>query len=87
MSKRELKASPAVCCHCKAAPAIGQYCAQCYGAVLHPDGLPMVPGDPDDPWAAFNAEADAYIADQKMPRFVGLAIERAAYRRTLKGIE
>lgn len=54
------------------APAVpyGKFCPRCYGAWLHPDGLPMEPGDPDDPYREFNAEADAYMLDQKMPWFL-----------------
>lgn len=72
----------AICENCGSAPAIGRYCATCYGGVLHPEGLPLVPGDPDDPWRAFNAEADIYMADQKMPCNVAGAIEWEAYQRT-----
>lgn len=71
-----------VCHHC-GAPAVpfGCFCPACYGGVLHPDGLPMVPGDPDDPYREFNAEADAGIADRKMPKHVGFAIMWNAYQR------
>lgn len=50
-------------------PAVpfGRFCPRCYGGVLHPEGLPLLPGDPDDPYRAFNAEADATILDQQMP--------------------
>ncbi len=50
-------------------PAVpfGRFCPRCYGGVLHPEGLPLLPGDPDDPYRAFNAEADAAILDQQMP--------------------
>ncbi len=60
-------------------PAVefGSFCTACYGEWLHPQGLPMVPGDPDDPWRAYNAEADAYILDQRMPkRFDAPAVPR-----------
>lgn len=51
------------------APAVsfGAFCAVCYGQWLHPEGLPLEPGDPADPFRAYNAEADAYILDQQMP--------------------
>ncbi len=56
------------CCACGGvAVPFGQFCSACYGAELHPDGLPMLPGDPADPYREFNAEADAYILDQQMP--------------------
>lgn len=74
-----------ICHHCGAvAVPFGCFCPACYGGVLHPDGLPMVPGDPDDPRREFNAEADAYLADQQMPRFVGLAIEERAHHRSVR---
>lgn len=41
----------------------------------------MVPGDPNDPYREFNAEADASIADQQMPRFVDIEIQRNAHHR------
>lgn len=71
-------------CHNCGAPAVpyGCFCSVCYGAVLHSEGLPMVPGDPDDPYREFNASADACIADQKMPSNVASAIEWEAYQRT-----
>lgn len=53
-------------CGRPAAP-FGCFCPRCYGGVLHPEGLPLLPGNPDDPYRAFNAEADAAILDQKMP--------------------
>lgn len=61
----------------------GRYCPVCYGGVLHPEGRPLVPGDPDDPHRAFNAEADAYLADLQMPRrdCIGATIELRACRR------
>lgn len=72
-----------ICHHCGAvAVPFGCYCQACYGGVMHPDGLPMVPGDPDDPYREFNAEAAAYLADQQMPRFIGLAIEENARARS-----
>lgn len=49
------------------AATFGRFCPRCYGGVLHPEGLPLLPGNPDDPYRAFNAEADAAILDQKMP--------------------
>lgn len=59
------------CLACQA-PAVpyGSFCAGCYGEWLHPEGLPMVPGDPRDPWREFNAEADALILDRRMPEFL-----------------
>lgn len=50
-------------------PAVpfGSFCPACYGGVLHPDGAPISPGRPGDPWRAFNAEADAWLLDQQMP--------------------
>lgn len=44
----------------------------------------MVPGDPDDPYREFNAEADAGMADRKMPAngVMPHAIEWAAYCRS-----
>lgn len=73
-------------CHNCGAPAVpfGCYCMVCYGGVLHPEGLPMVPGDPNDPYREFNAEADAYIADQKMPVNVDFTIQMNAYQRSGK---
>lgn len=73
----------AVCQLCECAPALGQYCPACYGKVLHPEGLPLVPGDPGDPWRAFNAEADTYMADVKMGRFAGFVAEWNAYVRAV----
>jgi len=44
-----------------AAPAdLGRYCSGCYGRVFHEDGLPLVLGDPADPWREFNAEAEGH---------------------------
>jgi len=40
---------------------------------LHPEGLPMVPGDPDNPYRAFDAEADAGMADRNMPVTTAMA--------------
>ena len=62
----------------------GCFCAACYGAVLHPDGQAMVPGDPGDPWREFNAVWEATKADQQMPVCIENAIqanERDRYRR------
>lgn len=53
-----------------AAVPFGQFCPACYGEWLHPEGLPLEPGDPADPFRSFNAEADAYILDQQMPPFL-----------------
>lgn len=76
------KAPDGVCQSCAgAAVPFGRFCPACYGGILHPEGLPMVPGDPDDPHRAFNAEADAWLADQQMPRFVATGIELRACRR------
>jgi len=52
---------------CRPAVPFGRFCPRCYGGVLHPEGLPLLPGDPDDPYRAFNAEADAAILDRQMP--------------------
>lgn len=52
---------------CRPAVPFGLFCPRCYGGVLHPEGLPLMPGDPSDPYRAFNAEADAAILDQQMP--------------------
>lgn len=72
----KLKKPNGICHHC-GAPAVpgGCYCPACYGGVMHPEGLPMVPDDPDDPYREFNAEAAIYLADQQMPRYVGWAIQ------------
>lgn len=61
--------TPKGVCNCCRAPSVpfGLFCAACYGSVLHPEGLPMEPGDPSDPWRKFNAEADALILDNQMP--------------------
>ncbi|MBC8984080.1 hypothetical protein IAI52_27925 [Pseudomonas lurida] len=78
-------------CHYCGAPAVpfGCFCPACYGAILHPEGLPMVPGDPDDPYRAFNAEADAGMADRKMPAIKAMAgaVEWAAYCRATESVE
>ena len=56
-----------ICLYCTAAPAdLGRYCSGCYGRVFHADGSPLVLGDPEDPWRAFNAEADRVMADAKV---------------------
>ncbi len=73
-----------ICQHCGAAAVpFGRYCPGCYGSVLHPEGLPLEPGDPDDPYRAFNAQADAYLLDQRMPApyAIGEAIEYQFLRR------
>lgn len=78
------RAPDGICHHCGAAAVpFGRFCPACYGGVLHPEGLPLVPGDPDDPHRAFNAEANAYLADLQMPRrdCIGATIELRAYRR------
>lgn len=60
-----------ICKQC-AAPAVpfGLFCAVCYGRELSPDGQPLYPGTPGDPWRAFNAEADALILDRQMPEWL-----------------
>lgn len=79
------KAPAGICQHCGgSAVPFGRYCPTCYGAVLHPDGLPLEPGDPGDPYRAFNAQADAYLLDQQMPSCVDFAIEWQAYQRHLR---
>lgn len=52
-------------CGATAVP-FGNFCPACYGDELHPEGLPLEPGDPADPFREFNAEADAYLLDQQM---------------------
>lgn len=56
---------------------------------MHHEGLPMVPGDPDDPYRAFNAEADSGMADRNMPTIAAMAhaIEWQAYCRHTRGRE
>lgn len=63
--------SDGVCKGC-GAPAVpfGLFCAGCYGQILHPEGLPLEPGDPADPYREFNAEADAGIMDRQMPKWM-----------------
>lgn len=59
------------CLACPAAAVpFGSFCAACYGEWLHPEGLPLEPGDPLDPWREFNAEANALILDRRMPLFL-----------------
>lgn len=70
-------------CLAQAVPG-GRFCSACYGGVFHPEGKPMLPGDPDDPYREFNFEADVYLWDQKMPEFVFLAIEHAKAQRWKK---
>ena len=60
---------PCIACRAPAVP-FGSFCAACYGEWLHPERLPMTPGDPEDPWREFNAEADALIFDRRMPAFL-----------------
>lgn len=47
----------------------------------------MTPGDPNDPHREFNAEADAYLLDQKMPppERVWVTIQMIALRRERRG--
>jgi len=77
---------PCAACGQPAVP-FGKFCAHCYGGVLHPKGLPMTPGDPNDPHSEFNAEADAYVLDQKMPppERVWVTIQMIALRRERRG--
>ena len=80
------QASERLCSACgKPAAPYGRFCPHCYGGVLHPDGKPMSPSRPDDPWREENAEADAWLLDQQMPRAnqVMAEIERLASRRKL----
>ncbi len=80
------QASERPCSACgKPAAPYGRFCPHCYGGVLHPDGKPMSPSRPDDPWREENAEADAWLLDQQMPRAnqVMAEIERLASRRKL----
>lgn len=69
-------------------PAVryGRFCPACYGGVLHPEGKPMEPGNPNDPWRDFNAEADAFILDQQMPEPKAVAgrIAWEDYRRSIR---
>lgn len=84
------RAPDGTCHHCGSAAApFGRYCPACYGGVLHPEGRPLEPGDPDDPHRAFNAEADAYLADLLMPRrdSIGATIELRACRRRRRMID
>ncbi|EJY6032815.1 hypothetical protein FA341_31700 [Pseudomonas aeruginosa] len=76
------------CAACgKPAVKFGKFCAACYGGVLQPKGLPLTPGDPNDPYREFNAEADAYVFDQKMPppESVWVTIQMIALRRRRRG--
>ena len=68
-------------CHNCGAVAVpfGCFCAACYGGVFDPDGLPMVPGDPGDPYRSFNAEWAATQADMKMPANVAFTIAENAH--------
>lgn len=71
---------------CQPAVPFGSFCPACYGGVLHPDGLPMRPGNHGDPWRDFNAQADAWLLDQQMPpadQVLGI-IEVIASRRARK---
>lgn len=50
----------------------GMFCPECYGYHLGEEDEPALrkpiwPGRPGDPWAEFNAEADAYDLDMRMP--------------------
>lgn len=54
------------CCSGSAVP-YGKFCSRCYGGVLHAEGLPIEPGKDDGAHKEFNAEANAWIYDGKMP--------------------